>query len=280
MSIRSKKIELYRLFGYISLVVGVFVALFPLYVTVLAAFKTDKELVSVPPYVFPKSFLNLNNFIDVFHKSKLLLGFYNIGTIIVISGIGYIIFGTMAAYAIQRFDFKLKKLILGAYALSVIIPQITTQVSTFRVIHAIGLYNTRFAMVILTLGVDIIAINIYLQFLKNIPIELDESAKVEGASLFKIYRSIIIPMLTPAINTLLIIKIIGLYNDLYLPYLYMPSPKLPVISTALIRYTFGIAPSFTTKCAAVLIIVLPSVAIYVFLQKYIFEGIAAGAVKG
>jgi multiple sugar transport system permease protein len=135
-------------------------------------------------------------------------------------------------------------------------------------------------MVVLGLGVDFIQLNIYLQFLKNIPYELDESAIMDGASLFKIYRSIIVPLMTPAIVTTVILKVVGIYNDIYSPYLYMPSSKLLVISTVLMKFSTGISNDWTVLCAAALVISAPTVILYLILQKYIFAGVVNGAVKG
>ena len=75
----------------------------------------------------------------------------------------------------------------------------------------------------LYLGADVLQIVIYLQFVNSIPRDLDESAMIEGASLFQIYRSIIFPLLGPATATLVILKTISIYNDFYMPYLYMPA---------------------------------------------------------
>jgi multiple sugar transport system permease protein len=269
-----------RLVKYLSLILGAIVVLFPIYIAWVTAFKTETELGHSLPFALPKSLFNLENFKLVFQKGNVLLGFGNISYIILLTVIGNIVLGTMTAYAIGRFKFRLKPIIMGAYALSMIIPRVTTQVTTFGVVRALGLYNTHYSMVVLGLGVDFIQLNIYLQFLKNIPYELDESAIMDGASLFKIYRSIIVPLMTPAIVTTVILKVVGIYNDIYSPYLYMPSSKLLVISTVLMKFSTGISNDWTVLCAAALVISAPTVILYLILQKYIFAGVVNGAVKG
>ncbi len=268
-----------KLIRNLSLALGALAVFLPQYIALVTAFKTETELGHSASYALPRNFLNFDNFILVFKEGNILLGFYNICFIIILALIGNIMIGTMAAYVLGRFNFRFRMLILGAFALSIIIPSITTQVATFGIIHKLHLFNTPYAMILLNLGTDVIQIGVYLQFIRNIPHELDESAIVEGASLFKIYRSIIFPLLAPATVTLIILKTIGMYNDLYTPYLYMPSLKLPVISTAIIRFTYGMNTSWTAISAAVIIVILPSVCLYLFLQKYIFAGITDGAVK-
>ena len=269
-----------KIFKYFSAILGAIVILIPIYIVFAAAFKSKEEFATTLPYAFPNNLLNFDNFGMVFAKGNFGLAFLNIGYIIALPLLGNILIGTSAAYVLGRFEFKLKKVIMAAYALSIIIPGITTQVATFTIMKHLGLTNTIYSMVVLNLGTDVIQIYVYLQLIKNIPYALDESAMIEGASLFKIYRSIIFPLLKPAIVTLIILKTIGLYNDMYTPYLYMPSNKLVVVSTAMMKFSDSITTDWNALSAAVLVVIIPTITIYVFLQKYIFAGITGGSVKG
>ncbi|MBB6636189.1 carbohydrate ABC transporter permease [Cohnella thailandensis] len=263
---------------YISLLAAMFVVLFPIYSIFVGAFKTKEEYYQ-SGLGLPQDWFNFDNFSRVYEVGKLGLGFKNILIILVITLIGNIILGTMVAYALGRFDFKLKKLIMGMYLMATFIPMVTTQVATFTVVKELGLYNNLGAPILIYLGADVLQITIYLQFIRNIPKDLDESAMVEGASLFKIYRSIIFPLLTPATATLLILKTISVYNDFYTPYLYMPSQDLRVVSTALYAFIGPNAAQFNVISAGILIIFIPTVIVFLFMQRYIFSGVTSGAVK-
>jgi raffinose/stachyose/melibiose transport system permease protein len=264
---------------YFSLIIGVFVVLFPPYVVIVNAFKSTDEFNSSSSMALPKSFFNFDNFIAVFQRGGLLNGFGNVLIIIAITLILNILFGTMVAFVLGRFSFKLKPVVFGAYLIATIIPSITTQVATFGIIKSMGLYNTLGAPIVLYIGADVIQIILYLQFIRNIPVDLDENAMVEGASLFKIYRSIIFPLLTPATATLIILKTISIYNDMYIPYLYMPKQSLGVVTTILMRFQGVNSGEWNLICAAILLILLPTIILYFFLQRYIFEGVTSGAVK-
>jgi len=228
-------------------------------------------LTNLTAMALPKSFLNFDNFTAVFQRGGLLNGFGNVLIIIAITLILNILFGTMVAFVLGRFSFKLKPVVFGAYLVATIIPSITTQVATFGIIKSMGLYNTLGAPIVLYIGADVIQIILYLQFIRNIPVDLDESAMVEGASLFRIYRSIIF--------TLIILKTISIYNDMYIPYLYMPKQSLGVVTTILMRFQGVNSGEWNLICAAILLILLPTVILYFFLQRYIFEGVTSGAVK-
>jgi len=275
----EKESALVKILKYFSLIAAAFLVFFPIYSVFIGAFKTQVEYYQ-SGMALPTDFFNFDNFERVFRIGKLGPSFLNTLIIMVISLAGNVLFGTMVAYSLGRFSFKLKAPILALYLGAQLIPSITTQVSTFTVIKALGLYNTMGAPIVLYLGADVLQIVIYLQFINSIPKDLDESAMIEGASLFKIYRSVIFPLLAPATATLIILKTISIYNDFYTPYLYMPSQKLRVVSTAIYSFVGPNAAQLNVISAGILIIFIPTVLIFLFLQKYIFAGVTSGAVKG
>jgi raffinose/stachyose/melibiose transport system permease protein len=268
----------FMIFKYVTLAMALFVVFFPLYSVFIGAFKTQIEYYQ-SGLRLPANLFNFDNFSKVIDIGKLGLGFKNIFIILIIAVAGNIMFGTMVAYAIGRFDFKLKKPIMGMYLIAQVIPMVTTQVATFTVIKSLHLYNTMGGPIILYLGADVLQIVIYLQFVNSIPKDLDESAMIEGASLFRIYRSIIFPLLGPATATLVILKTIAIYNDFYTPYLYMPSQKLKVVSTAIYSFVGPNAAQLNVISAGILIIFIPTLLLFLFLQRYIFAGVTNGAVK-
>lgn len=264
---------------YITLLIGVFVVLFPPYVVIVNSFKADEEFNTGSTMALPESFFNFDNFKAVFERGGLMSGFANTLIIICVTLAFNILFGTMVAYVLGRFEFRMKKAVFALYLFATVIPGITTQVATFGIIKSLGLYNTMGAPIVLYIGADVIQIILYLQFIRNIPVDLDENAMVEGASLFRIYRSILFPLLTPATSTLVILKSISIYNDMYTPYLYMPKQSLGVVTTVLMRFQSLNVANWNLISAAILLILLPTVLLYFFLQKYIFEGVTSGAVK-
>ncbi|WDF52303.1 carbohydrate ABC transporter permease [Paenibacillus sp. KACC 21273] len=274
----NRKFDIVHILKYVILIVGTCTVLFPLYVVFVNAFKKEDE--GSNPFSLPASFLNFENFANVIDRADIMHAFLNTFLIIIIALLGNIILGTMVAYAVGRIQFRGKRLVIGAFLIATIIPTITTQVVTFSIIQAMGIYNTLYAPILLFVGADVIQIYIYLQFIKNIPYELDESAMMDGASLLRIYRSIILPLLGPATATLIILKTINIYNELYIPFLYMPKQDLVVVSTAIMRFAGNNQAQWTNICAAILIIMIPTILLYLFLQKYIFSGVTSGAVKG
>jgi raffinose/stachyose/melibiose transport system permease protein len=264
---------------YGSLVLGCIVALLPLVFIFFGSFKTEQEFYSTPVFSLPSSFLNFQNFSDAFTGGLMVQGFTNTAIILVFSCTGTILIGTMTAYVLSRFNFRFNAVVSGLFLLAALIPGVSTQVATFQIISALGLFNKIGSNIILNLGTDVISVYIFLQFLNGIPRDLDEAALMDGASFFDVYRRIILPLLMPAIVTVLIIKGVAIYNDFYTPFLYMPGKGLGTISTSLFRFIGPYNAHWEVICAGVVITIIPTLIIFVFLQKYIYNGLTQGAVK-
>ncbi len=103
--------------------------------------------------------------------------------------------------------------------------------------------------------------------------------RLDGCGYYRIFSKIIFPLLAPATATLVIIKSVNIINDMYIPYLYMPSTRLKTLSTFLMSYASAQQGSWQILAAAIVVVMIPTLSIYIFFQKYIFEGVSAGAVK-
>jgi multiple sugar transport system permease protein len=275
---KLKKITI-NFLKYASLVLAAFVAVIPLVVVFLISFKTQEEFRNSKTLELPGNLLNFENYVRAFVDGRMLVGFFNTAVILLISMIGTILTGTMTAYVLNRFDFKAKGLVKSAFLIATLVPSVTMQVTCYQIMNTLNLVNTRASVILLYIGTDIIAIYIFLQFLENIAVSLDESAIVDGASYFTVFFKIIIPLIKPAIVTVIIIKGVNIYNDFYTPFLYMTSRKLMVISTSLYNFQGPYGTQWQIICAGIVITILPTLIIFLLLQKNIYNGLTQGAVK-
>ena len=264
---------------YGSLIVACLFALIPIVTIFMLAFKTSAEYRGTGPLVPPNNWFNFDNFVIAFTKGDMITGFMNTGIILVVSITGTVLIGTMAAYAIDRFRFRGRSLISGLFLLATLVPSVTTQVATFQVINALDLFNTRWSAILLFTGTDIVAIYIFLQFMQSIPVSLDEAAMLDGASRFTVYWRIILPLLKPAVATVVIIKGIAVYNEFYIPFLYMPSRDLGVISTSLFRFMGPFGAQWEVIAAGTILVIVPTLISFLFLQRFIYNGLTSGATK-
>ncbi len=262
---------------YGSLVVGAALTLLPLTVLFFASFKTSQEFGASGPFDPPWNWFNLENYVTAFQQGGMVEGFINTTIVLVISLAGTILIGTMAAYAIDRFSFRGRKLVVGLFLVATLIPGVTSQVATFQIINGLGLYNSMAALILLFLGTDIISIYIFIQFMQSIPTSLDEAAMIDGANRWTIYWRVILPLLKPAIATVVIIKGIAIYNEFYLPFLYLPSQGL--ISTSLFRFKGPFGAHWEIIAAGTILVIVPTLVVFLLLQRWIYRGLVAGAVK-
>lgn len=274
----NAKRVIFNVLKYAVLVIACLIVFIPLVVVFLGSFKNNTEFLSSNVFALPQK-LEWSNYKTAFMDGNVLLGLKNTGIILVISCIGTIITGTMTAYVVQRFNTLFGKIMKGAFLVATLFPNIAMQVTVYRIMNSFHLVGHMAAPIILYIGTDIISIYIFIQFLNNISYSLDESAIMDGASYFTVYLKIILPLLKPAIATVLTIKMISIYNDFYTPQLYMPSEKLAVVSTALYRFIGPYGAKWEIIFAGIVICIIPTLIIFLCLQKQIYAGLVNGSVK-
>ena len=274
----SPRAVMLQIFKQIICIGMVVIVILPILLTVFAAFKTRGDMVNTSPLALPPQ-PTLENFKEVLTDKYLLIGLKNTVLILVISLFFNILLGTITAYIIERFDFRFKNAVVALFFIGMLVPTFVTEIARFKIINGLGLYRTIGAPILIYVASDLMQLYIYRQFLSNLSTSLDESALLDGCSYFQLFTKIIFPLLAPATATVAIIKSITIINDMYIPYLYMPGNKQKTLTTFLMDYSNAQQGSWQTLAAGIVIIMLPTIIIYVFFQKYILAGVAAGAVK-
>jgi raffinose/stachyose/melibiose transport system permease protein len=251
----------------------------PIILTIVASLKSRSDMVSSSPLALADT-ITTENYKDVISNKYLLIGFKNTAIILAVSLFFNVIFGTITAFIIERFEFKGKKFVVGLFFLGMLIPTFVTEIARFQIIQKLGLYNTLGAPIVIYVASDLMQLYIYRQFLRGIPVTLDEAALLDGCSYFRLFRTIIFPLLKPATATVCIIKAINIINDMYIPYLYMPNNKLRTVTTFLMDFANAQQGSWQKLSAGIIIVMIPTIIIYMLFQKHILAGVSAGAVKG
>lgn len=275
---KAKQI-IWTVFKYFTLILGAFVSVLPVIVCVITAFKTPEEYQSTNVMTMPQSWAYFDNFTQAWKQANMGVAFRNSTIILVFVLIGSVLTGSMIAYILSRFKFKGNGLIRNLFLFASLLPGIAMQVSVYQIMYTLGWINFLPGYIIMMCGTDIISIYIFIQFLGQISYSLDESAIMDGASYPRVYFSIILPNLKPAIATVLIIKFVGIYNDFYTPKLYMPDDDHVVISTVLYNLMNATSVQWEVVFAGIVICIIPTLIIFLLLQKYIYSGLVSGAVK-
>ena len=254
--------------------------IYPVFLMFLNSFKPFGEVVS-DPIALPKE-PTLENYTYVIDKIHYLSLFLNNVMITVIGIVGIVVFSSMAAYILDRRRNIYTKIVYTLLITPMLIPFQTIMITLLKAMSVIHLDQSRVGLGIQYWGFGIpMATFIFYNFMKTIPKELDESAKIDGASTFRGFISVIFPLLKPVTFTVIVIDVMWIWNDFLLPLLMVNSSN-KTKTLVLASYTF--VGQMNTKwqyaMTAMVLTVLPSIIVFIFLQKYIVEGVVAGAVKG
>lgn len=265
---------------YVSLVFFALVAVIPIISCVITAFKTKAEYQTTNVMTPPQSWLNITNFVDAFQRANMGHAFINSVIVMVCVLAGSVIIGTQLAYVLDRFKFPGNELIRSLFLFASLLPGVAMQVTVYQIMYHLGFINHLYGYIIMMMGTDVISIYIFIQYMENISVSLDESAIIDGASYWTIYWKIMLPLLKPAIVTASILKGVGVYNEYYSANLYLNKAELKTMAISLYTFTGPLGKQYNLICAGVIISLLPALIVFILCQKQIYSGITAGAVKG
>lgn len=271
----------WTIFKYFSLIFVSFWMIVPIYSCVVTAAKGDTEYQQTNVMEAPSNWFNFQNYADAYTKANMGLGFRNSAIILVFVLLGSILIGTQLAYVLNRFKFPGNSLIRNLFTFAALLPGIAMQVSVYKIMVDTKFINTLYGYIILMMGTDVISVYIFIQYFENISISLDESAILDGASYHQIYWRVLLPLLKPAIVTVIILKGAGTYNEYYNANLYLQDKsRFCTVATSLYTFTGPMGSRYNMICAGVIISLLPALIIFILFQNQIYSGIAAGSVKG
>ena len=265
---------------YVVSLALLFLILGPVFVTFFASVKTQAHMATVSPIALPPlNEITWDNYQKVFSAKLLPNALQNTSIITLVSVVLNVILGSVTAYSLQRFDFRFKRLVLGCFYLGMLVPTFVVEIARFKLIQGLGLFNTLGAPIVIYVASDLMQLYLYMQFVSKISPALDESALIDGCGYFGIFYKIIFPLLMPATATVVIIKVVNIVNDMYIPYLYMPKTKLKTLTTFLMNYASAQQGSWPTLAAAIVVVLIPPLVLYILFHRQITEGLSAGATK-
>lgn len=272
---------LWTFIKYTTLILGSVISVLPVIVCVITAFKTPQEYATTNVMTLPASWFYVNNFIEAWQKANMGVAFRNSGIILVCVLFGSVLTGSMLAYILNRFKFPGNGLIRSLFLFASLLPGIAMQVSVYQIMYSLGWINSLSGYIVLMCGTDVMSIYIFIQYFENIPTSLDESAIMDGCTYFGVFFRVLLPLLKPAIITVMILKGVGTYNEYYAANLYLQDKnRLVTVATSLFKFTGPLGNQYNYICAGVIITMIPALIIFVLCQKQIYSGLTQGAVKG
>ncbi len=189
----------------------------------------------------------------------------------------YIITAVFVAFPIARKYIKFSGVVLTLFVIALFLPP--ALIPQFQLILNLGLYNNPIGYIMLFI-VNPIGIVILVNYIKTVPKELDEAAALDGCGYFRFVWSIVLPLIRPAIATVVVMHSIGIWNEIIAPTIYLTNKDYYPITRGLIVFQGVYGSNWPTLAAAVLLLTLPMLVLFLVLQRYIVSGLTAGAVKG
>ncbi|MCP3806764.1 carbohydrate ABC transporter permease [Paenibacillus sp. Lou8.1] len=254
--------------------------LYPLFLAINNSFKSFAEVMT-DVIALPKQ-LSLDNYVYVWKFIDYPRLFLN-NTIITVVGLaGIVLISSIAAYKLARTKSKWSSVIYMLCIMPMLIPFQSIMLTVLRLAKDLNLADSTWGLGFLYWGFGApLAVFIYHGFVKGIPAEIDESAKIDGASGFRLFFSVIFPLLKSVTATIVIIDVMWIWNDFLLPLLMVNgSPSTKTLTLAAYTFVGQYTSDWQYAMTAMVMAVLPSIIVFIFLQKYIVKGVVAGAVKG
>ena len=278
MKKNTKKSNVGQIVIYVLFTILLVLFLIPFFLVLLNSFKENKKII-LDPFALPSK-INLSGYVKAFTAMNYLQTFKNSLIITVLSIVLIILFAVMCAYFFARNNWKINKILFMIMVASMIIPFQTIMIPIVKNFSAINAVDNIFMVVVFYIGAHIsMAVFMFQGFIKNIPVELDEAATIDGCNDFQILFKIIFPLLKPIISTVAVLDILAIWNDFLLPYILLQSNRLKTLPLMTYSFFGQYSVDYSLVCSGLIMSILPVIIIYAFLQKQIIDGVVAGAIK-
>lgn len=275
----AKKKRLYLLGDILGFLGAFIVFIVPFLFMMVNALKERREanLLSIS---FPKE-MHWENFLEVFQTNdyQLITAFKNSGLLVIGSVVILILVGAMAGYVLQRRNDRVMGIANSLIMAGLMVP--AAILPTIWVLQRLQLYKTLLGMILIEVALQIpFTIMLYRGFMGSIPIELEEAGYIDGCSRWKIFSTIIFPLLKPVTSTVIILNAVTVFNDFTNPLYFLPGSENATVQLTLYNFMGQYSSSYNMLFADVILITIPMLVLFIFFNKRIVEGMVAGAVKG
>lgn len=264
----------------IIMTVAAVIFMAPIFIIINYSLKTKKELYLSNPLSLPEG-LYLDNYKKAFEKLNMVTTFSNTFLYTFISVLILALLCGTTAWAIARCAHKFFRFCYVYFIIGILIPYQALFLPIYIIGFNLNLTNTRPGIIFMYIATGIsFGVFLMTSFMSTVPLELEEAARIDGCSVFRTYFTIVLPLLKPAMATLIIMQAFQIWNDYLLASLYVSKKQLKTLTVAIQSLFSAQSSDYTTAMAAIIISVLPIAILFMSLQKYFIKGMTVGAVKG
>lgn len=265
--------------NYVVLIFTVVVSIGPILWIIFSSFKSNKAILS-NPFSLPTS-INFHAYASVLKMNNFIKYFTNSVLISVTSTAIALLFYALAAYAFAKYDFTGKKLLFILFSITLLIPGFATAQPIFSLINITGLYDTKTALVVVYISSGLaVSLFILRATFMSIPKELDESAYIESASFWQVFYHINLPLAKSGLATAAILLFLGNWNEFFYGFMLTTTDENRTLPVALQFFNEQFSYNYTQLFAALTLVTLPSIIIYLLAQEQVQQSIVGSGIKG
>ncbi len=254
------------------------IALFPLYWLITTALTPSEAAIQVPPSLFPTE-PTIANFVRLFEQAPVIAWALNSLIIAVAIMIGHVVFDSMAGYAFAKKRFPGKGLLFVMIVSSLMIPVHVTLVPRFILVSNIGLVNNPLGVILPSIA-DVFGIFLMRQFISSLPSELEDAARVDGASEWQVFWRVVMPLSRPAVATVAIFSFVGAWNAFLWPLIVLSKRELLTLPVGVATLQQEFTQNIGMVMAGAAIGAIPMIVLFLLFQRFFLEGVRVGGLKG
>jgi raffinose/stachyose/melibiose transport system permease protein len=252
--------------------------LYPFYYLFINTIKSTQEA-AFHPLALPKNIV-FSSYISIFENTPLLNSFKNTFVITACSVMLIVLFGSMAAYTISFRPNKLNRFLMFYLLAGFMIPVQSSLIPLFEIMIKLHLIDKLYGVILLYTQGCVFAFFLYLGFMRTFPKELEEAAVIDGCGPFQVFTRIVFPLLKPITTTVIIYHTMWIWNDFLFVNQFLNSRKNGTLILEIFRAKGQFSTDWSAFMAMLVLILLPSLIFFLFMQKHIVKGLMGGAIKG
>ncbi|MCU6709283.1 carbohydrate ABC transporter permease [Paenibacillus sp. J5C_2022] len=274
-----KKYKTGTIITEIVMIVAGLIFLVPFYFLLVNSVKSFGDLLSNTAGL-PESF-QWSNYSRAFELTNFPSAIWNSTVITVVSNVLIVMISSMAAYRMVRSNTKFNRILFVVFVSAMVIPFQSIMIPLVKVTSTLNLMNSIPGLIVAYLGFGVpMSVFLFHGFVKSIPLEIEEAATVDGTNAYGVFFRVVLPLMKPMLVTVFILNMLWIWNDFLLPSIMLQSPDLRTIPIATSAFFGQYTKQWDLALPSLVMGILPIIIFFLFLQKYIIEGITQGAVKG
>lgn len=275
---KRRNIRLSSVSTWLFLLLAAGLIVYPFLYIVMNSLKTAQDI-QLSSAFFPRK-INFENYSIVFVRARLHMAIFNSVFITFFSILGQVLISSLAAYALTKMNFRRSQFFLTLFIIPLIFSTASMIFPIYLLLKYLNLLNSLFGLILLYSSGTSFGIYILAKFMKTISMQISESAYMDGAGHLRIYWSILMPLMKPAVATIAVLGAVGIWNDFFTPFIFFTNGKITTLPLSVFTFIRERSSQPELVSANLMFGIVPVVILYIFLQRFIINGVVTGSVKG